>query len=103
MNLIILKSELNFSHKKLEIKQNIVINKAETYRSYKRALQVLVFNILNSHIFSLRQFEDVLFSVDNFHGSIWQPFSNVTCNGFSKPSKTHGIYRQTTNFNNLRF
>jgi len=74
-----------------------MINKAETYRSYKRALQVLVFNILNSDVFSLRQFEDVLFSVDDFHGSIWQPFSNVTCNDFSKPSKTHSIYSQTTN------
>ena len=53
----------------------------EAYRCYKRALQILVFNILHSNIFSLRQFKDILLPINNFHGPIWLPFSNVTCNG----------------------
>ena len=56
------------------------VNEAEAYRCYKGALQILVFNIFDSNIFSLRQFKDILLPINDFHGSIWLPLSNVSCN-----------------------
>ncbi len=56
--------------------QRITINKD---LRYVKGLCYFLLNLVRDHILTLRQFEDVLLSVNNLQAPVWEECSNITC------------------------